>query len=179
MVKNKKLKKRDGLSKKTKILLYSVMLGELFYLFRGNRLYGLVIFMITLSIFFILSDREDEEIDNSEIEKIKKSIKYELTLIKKSMEKLNYPIASTEKLNEISEYLNSITEKYLFVKKNYGEERGEKILNKLIEELDNLNKALKEINDKLLDFYVTENNDKTLNEDLEYIINRLEAHKNL
>ncbi len=177
MEKNKKLEKKNRLTKKSKILTSIILASELLFIFRGPKLYGVLIFMITIAIIFIILDKDDTIENDNEVKEIKKSIIKEIDLIEKSTKKLNYKLASKDKLNEIVRFVENINEKYFFIKKNYEGDRGMDTLTKLINELKTLENNLKEINDKLLTFYVSETNDKNLNEDLDHIINQLDAQK--
>ncbi len=178
MEKDKKLEKTNKLTKKSRIITSLILISELIFIFRGPKLYGVLIFMITIAIIFIILDKDDiSENDNDEMKTIKKSIIKEIDLIKKSTKKLNYNLASGDKLTEIIKFVENTNEKYLFIKRNYEGNRGMDTLTKLIEELKTLEKNLKEINDKLLTLYVSETDDKSLNEDLDHIINQLDAQK--
>lgn len=180
MEENKKLENVNKLTTKSKIITSLILLSELLFIFRGPRLYGVLIFMITIAIIFIVLDKDDtimKSDDDTEIKEIKKSIIKEIDLIEKSSKKLNYKLASKDKLNEIIKFVENISEKYLFIKTNYEGKRGMDTLTKLINELKTLENNLKEINDKLLTFYISETNDKNLNEDLDHIINQLDAQK--
>jgi hypothetical protein len=182
MEKNKQLKKMSKLPKKTKIITSIILITELLFMFRGNKLYGLVLFMITISVMLIIFDKDENNIENIENEKMKtvrNSIIKEIELIKKSTKKLNYKLSSANKLEDIIKYLDVVSERYSFIKKNYGENRGMDTLIKLIEQLEDLEGNLKKINDKILNFYVLKNDDNHLNEDLDHIIAQLDAQKTL
>jgi len=176
-------KTSNKVSKKFKIISALVLSLELLYMFRGPKLYGLLLFMITASAILILLDKDkssksqDSDEEKDEIFLIKKSINKEIELIKKSTKKLNYNLTSSTKLDNILKHLESLSEKYFFIKENYGEKRGMETLSEIINQLKNLENNLKEINDKLLNFYVKNDEKENLNEDLDYIIDQLDAQK--
>jgi len=183
LTKSKKANQKTKVSKKFKIISGIILLTELLFAFRGNRLYGVLLFMITSAAILILLDKENpESLEDSEDDKfnqIKSSIHKEIELINKSTKKLKYDLSSKNKLNDIKEHLASLNEKYLFIKDNYGEERGMNTLDEIMNQLKKLENNLKEINDKLLNFYISKDEDKNLNEDLDFIIDQLNAHKSL
>jgi len=180
MEKDKKLEKTNKLSQKSKIIITSILITELLFIFRGPRLYGVLLFMLTIAVILIFIDKEDgKNSEDEEIKVISESINNEIELIKKSTKKLKYNLASINKLDEITKHLDTVNEKYFFIKKNYGGNRGMDTLIKLINELKSLDDNLKRINDKLLTLYISESDDKNLNDDLDHIINQLDAQKML
>jgi len=176
--KDKQIEKGSVFSKH-KFLIISILTLELLFVFRGPRLYGVLIFMITIAILLILGDKEENPKTEDKISLLKSSILNEIELIEKSTDKLNYKLTSKEKLKSIMEHTEKITEKYYFIKKNYGKDRANETLDMLLKDLEELEKNLKKVNDNLLNLYVTEESDKELNEDLEYIINQIEARGKL
>jgi len=184
LISKKKNKKTKKVTRKFKIISGAILLAELLFAFRGNRLYGVLLFMITSAAILIILDKdegskEDDEDRENPVAKIKKSINKEIDLIRKSSKRLKYNLNSKDKLADIKKHLNDLEEKYFFIKNNYGEDRGMNTLDEIINQLQKLENNLKEINDKLLNFYVIKDENENLNEDLDFIIDQLNAHKSL
>lgn len=169
------------------VVFIVLLITELIFVITGPyRMQAGISLFITFILLGIVEDRKKAKIAkytsrfyDSQIGNILKEMDNEIKIIKKSGKQLKFSDEFNQKVDEVILKFDKLVDKYFFIKENYGLERAKEELDKLQMIITALVEDSKKINNNFLKLYATTNQDTQLIEELNHIVDTLDASVSL
>lgn len=186
-INNKSVAKTKEKTTPLDVVFIVLLITELIFVITGPyRIQAGISLFITFILLGIVEDRKKAKITkytnrfyDSQIGNILKEMDNEIKIIKKSGKQLKFSDDFNEKVDEIILKFDKLVDKYFFIKESYGFERAKEELDKLQEIITALVEDSKKINNNFLKLYATTNQDTQLIEELNHIVDTLDASVSL